>query len=318
MPAIASQRENAAIRVLLARHLLRRDQRLPLHIKTRIPILIRHCIAPRAVLLRQHPPSRRLESLILPHTHRQLVLRHRVLACHILIAVPELPGLRHTHNLDLRPVILAQCLAPLFPSLLPLLRIQKLPLDHRHRLLLGKRRVLIRRLHHPLQRLRALIFVFDHPEFAGSLHRDAAIPQCFLRRLIQRQQIQLQVNRLLTPSAPARDLRHAPPQVHHGAVAAGLLDHIQVLAVPVLDHRQLDRRLVIHLAHFAGDLFQPHCQRRAPAPLPGHHLVETILRRPHHDRAKPPHAPHGINQRLQTLRIDPLPRVHLPGFQFIR
>ena len=61
-------------------------------------------------------------------------------------------------------------------------------------------------------------------------------------------------------------------------IAFGLLDRVQILALDILDQRQLGDRRFVDLAHDRRDRVEPRALRRAPAPLAGDDLV--IRRRP--------------------------------------
>src|SRR4051812_46013000 len=61
-------------------------------------------------------------------------------------------------------------------------------------------------------------------------------------------------------------------------IGLGLLDRVEVLALDILDQRDLERLLVAEFAHDGGDFVEPGALRRAPAPLAGDDLEAMTVR----------------------------------------
>ena len=62
------------------------------------------------------------------------------------------------------------------------------------------------------------------------------------------------------------------------AIAARLLDRIEVRPLHVFDQRDLEQLLVVELPHNDGNRMQPGLLRRAPAPLAGNDLEARLAR----------------------------------------
>src|SRR4030095_5268530 len=66
-------------------------------------------------------------------------------------------------------------------------------------------------------------------------------------------------------------------------VALRFLDCVEVLALDILDQRDLERLFLAEIANDRGPLVQPRLLRRPPAPLAGDDL-EAVAVWPHDDR----------------------------------
>ncbi len=72
--------------------------------------------------------------------------------------------------------------------------------------------------------------------------------------------------------------------VDHAVVHRGFVERRQVLALEVLDDRDLERRVVVDLFDQGGDGLESGETRRAPATLAGHDLVGVRSERADEDR----------------------------------
>ena len=95
-------------------------------------------------------------------------------------------------------------------------------------------------------------------------------------------------------------------------VGLGQLDGVEVLALDVLDERELERVLGAHVLHDDERLAQPRALQGAPASLAGDEL----------ELVGPGHAPHdqrldeavladALGELVELLRVEALPRLPL-------
>ncbi len=99
-----------------------------------------------------------------------------------------------------------------------------------------------------------------------------------------------------------RELPHRIAEIHHLPEHGRLLERGDVLALQVLDDRDLERGLVVELGHDGGDRLALCQARGAPAPLAGDQLV-LRAHRPHQDRLQHAVLPDGIGELGQRVLL---------------
>jgi hypothetical protein len=85
----------------------------------------------------------------------------------------------------------------------------------------------------------------------------------------------------------------------------GFLERAQVLALDVLDQRDRERGVVVHVAHDARHLGEARELGRAPAALAGDDLVAPASDRAHADRLDQALRADRVGKLLQALRVHP-------------
>jgi len=103
-------------------------------------------------------------------------------------------------------------------------------------------------------------------------------------------------------------LRHAV-HVLQGAVAFGLFDGVQVLALQVFDQRHLHGALLVGREDAHRHLLEPGHTAGAPAALARDDLIKAAVKRPHRDRLDEPVGTDGLGEQLQRLGIKALARL---------
>ena len=95
-------------------------------------------------------------------------------------------------------------------------------------------------------------------------------------------------------------------------VGVGLLDRVQILALDILDQRELGRRRIVDVADDRRDRVELRALRRAPAPLAGDDL-EAVAVGPQQDRLK--HAALGdrFGELVERLFVELHPRLARVG-----
>ena len=86
------------------------------------------------------------------------------------------------------------------------------------------------------------------------------------------------------------------------------LDHVEVLALDILDDRDLQRFLVVEVADDGRNLVQPGALRRTPAPFAGDNL-EILAVRPDNNRLDHAALAHAAGQLVERVRIEMLSRL---------
>ncbi len=95
------------------------------------------------------------------------------------------------------------------------------------------------------------------------------------------------------------------------AIALAFFDRVEVLALDVLDQRDLGRAAIVHLADDHRNLVQLRRLRCTPAPLAGENLVASRIRRiaAHEDRLQNAFLAHRLGQGFEILGIEMPPRL---------
>ena len=103
-----------------------------------------------------------------------------------------------------------------------------------------------------------------------------------------------------------------PELVDELAIRVGGLDRVEVLALEVLDERELELIAIGQLAHERRDPVEAGGLRRAQPPLTGDELV-AVDRLGHEDRLEDAVLRDARRERRETVRIEPLARLMRVG-----
>ena len=105
--------------------------------------------------------------------------------------------------------------------------------------------------------------------------------------------------------------------LHQAAIAARFFDRVEVLALDVLDQRDLERVAIGEIAHHDRHFVQLRLLRRAPAPLAGDDLPLAGLgaMRAHQDRLQHALLHDGLRELAQLLLVERRARLHRARMQ---
>ena len=86
------------------------------------------------------------------------------------------------------------------------------------------------------------------------------------------------------------------------------LDRVKVLALDILDQRDLERSRIVEVANDDRDLVQPRALRRPPAALSRHDLIIMTMR-PHDDRLDQPARRDRCREFVEQMIVEMTPRL---------